>query len=254
MKSDQQPLVKIEGMCFTIGGFDVLHDINIAVFPGDFISIIGPNGGGKTTLLRLILGLLTPTRGSIRVNGDPPRTAKTPIGYVPQHVNHNLSFPATSLDVVLMGLFNPSRRGRFRYTVEEKNRAQAALDKMGIGDCAGKKIKALSGGQRQRVLIARALISQPELLVLDEPTASIDTKGRTEFYELLKRLNQELTILMVSHDLMIVAAYAKSMICLNRCMHYHQSCASSEEVMNAYHSCSVEEMCPLGVLSNTPGQ
>ncbi|THB78869.1 MAG: ABC transporter ATP-binding protein [Desulfobulbaceae bacterium] len=249
MKKRAQSLVSIQGMCFTAGGLDILHDINMQVLPGDFISIIGPNGGGKTTLLRLILGLIKPTRGSILVNGDNPRSTRTPVGYVPQHVNHNLSFPVTSLDVVLMGLFNPARRGRFRNTTEEKDRAHAILDKMGIADCADRKIKALSGGQRQRVLIARALISEPELLVLDEPTASIDTKGRTDFYELLKTLNEELTILMVSHDLMIVSSYAKSIVCLNRCMHYHQSFSSSKDVIDAYHSCSVEEVCPLGVVS-----
>lgn len=239
------PLVEIDHMCFSRGGIDILHDINLTIRKGDFISVIGPNGGGKTTLLKLVLGLLQPGRGRILVNGCPPHAHDTTIGYVPQHVNHNLSFPATALDVVLMGYFDPRRRFRFGNSKEQKEYARAIMDKLGIGDCTGRKIVALSGGQRQRVLIARALVSRPELLVLDEPTASIDTKGQTDFYELLKELNRELTILMVSHDLLIVASYAKSIACLNRRLHYHQSFNSSSEVLDAFHACTVDEVCPV---------
>lgn len=245
------PIVEIRELCYTYGGQDILHDINLQLYEGDFVSIIGPNGGGKTTLLKLILGLLKPTRGSIAIKGQLPRTNPAAIGYVPQHVNHNLSFPATALDVVLMGKHEPSRRMRFRNSQEDQKLALRALEKLGIGDCAGRKIVALSGGQRQRVLIARALISEPELLVLDEPTASIDTKGQTDFYDLLKELNKELTILMVCHDLLIVSNYAKSIACLNRRLHYHESFSSSGEVMDIFYSCSVDELCPVGVNTQT---
>lgn len=243
------PIVEIKDLCYSTGGQDILHEINLEVHQGDFISIIGPNGGGKTTLLKLILGLLKPTRGTIRVKSQEPNSNSATIGYVPQHVNHNLSFPVTALDVVLMGTYDSTRRMRSSSTREERGAALDILDKLGIADCAGKKIIALSGGQRQRLLIARALISRPELLVLDEPTASIDTKGQTEFYELLKELNKELTILMVSHDLLIVSSYAKSVVCLNWKMHYHQPFGSSGEVLDAFYSCSVEEICPVGVVA-----
>ena len=244
------PIVEISHLCYSNDGIDILHDINLTVNKGDFISIIGPNGGGKTTLLKLILGLLKPTRGTIEIKKNKwVNSGDSAIGYVPQHVNHNLSFPATALDVVLMGNHKPGRRFRFGNTAAEREGARATLGKLGIRDIADRKIIALSGGQRQRVLIARALVSQPKLLVLDEPTASIDTKGQTEFYELLVELNKELTILMVSHDLLVVSKYAKSIACLNRRMHYHQSFGSSGEVLDAFYSCSVEEMCPVGVIS-----
>jgi zinc transport system ATP-binding protein len=151
-----------------------------------------------------------------------------------------------------MGSYKPGRRMGSSHTRQERTAALEILDKLGIAACAGKKIIAMSGGQRQRLLIARALISRPELLILDEPTASIDTKGQKEFYELLKELNKELTILMVSHDLLIVSSYAKSIVCLNWRMHYHQPFGSSGEVLDAFYSCSVEEMCPVGVGAHGP--
>lgn len=152
------PLVEISHLCYSNNGVDILHDINLTVNKGDFISIIGPNGGGKTTLLKLILGLLKPTRGSIEIKKNTgSESEKAAIGYVPQHVNHNLNFPATALDVVLMGNHKPGRRFRFGNTEAERENARETLGKLGIGDCAERKIIALSGGQRQRVLIARAL-------------------------------------------------------------------------------------------------
>ena len=242
-----QPLIEITELCYTHNKQDILHDINLEVHRGDFISIIGPNGGGKTTLLKLILGLIKPSRGTLRVNGLDPRKHKSNVGYVPQYVNNNLSFPATSVDVVLMGLDLPRSRFALINRKEHVRAAREVLDKLGVLGLADRKIVSLSGGERQRVLIARALVSNPSLLVLDEPTASIDTKGQTEFYELLKELNKELTILMVSHDLMVVASYARSIICLNRRMHYHQRFKNSGDLLNAFYSCSVEETCPVGL-------
>ncbi len=243
------PLVEIESVCYSNGGVDILHDINLTVNPGDFVSIIGPNGGGKTTLLKLILGLINPTRGTIKLKNHHPGKGIAAIGYVPQHVNNNLSFPVTAMDVVLMGKHQPKSRMKLGSSKKDRQLARETLDKLGVADYADRKIAALSGGQRQRVLIARALVSQPKLLVLDEPTASIDTKGQTDFYDLLKELNKEITILMVCHDLMIVASYAKSIACLNRTLHYHQSFGSSGDVLDIFYSCSVEKMGPLGIVT-----
>lgn len=242
----KKPLIEIQDLCFTRSNIDILHDINLSVYHDDFIAIIGPNGGGKTTLLKLILGFLKPSRGEIRIKGSNPREHSLNIGYVPQHVNNNLGFPVTALDVVLMGI---ARKDQSKCAFSEKKRnieiANHALEKIGVSHVASRKIASLSGGQRQRVLIARALAAQPELLILDEPTASIDTKGQTEFYELLQQLNEELAIVMVSHDLMVVSSYVKSIICLNRRMHYHQSFNNSREVLDAFYSCSVEDTCPV---------
>lgn len=239
------PIVQLEDVWFNYNGQDVLREINLTIAGGDFVSIIGPNGGGKTTLIKLILGLLQPTTGSVRIQGKAPGENGTVIGYVPQYINHNLNFPASALDVVLMGKHDPAKRLHFHNKRKERQEAMAALERMGMAAFAGRKITALSGGQRQRVLIARALVTDPELLVLDEPTASLDTKGQTDFFALLKELNRELTILVVSHDLLIVSSYAKSIACVNQRLHYHQAVGTTTELMNAYYSCSVEEVCPV---------
>ena len=233
------PLIEIKDLCYTYQGQEVLHSVDFTLHDGDFTAIIGPNGGGKTTLLKLIIGILTPTRGDIFIHGK--KSCKTTnVGYVPQHVNHNLQFPATALDVVLMGNHCASKPFRLFSSKKDKEKAYAALEKIGIADYADRKIQNLSGGQRQRVLIARALIAEPELLVLDEPTASIDTRGQSEFYTLLTELNKELTILLVSHDLLMVSAHAKSLACLNKRLTFHPSFSSFAQVLDKFYDCSYE--------------
>lgn len=239
------PIVQVKDLSFYYNGQEVLHDINLTINQGDFVSIIGPNGGGKTTLIKLLLGLLTPDKGTVRVKGKAPEDNGAVIGYVPQTINHNLNFPASAMDVVLMGKYDPKKRFRFTNSKNDRQEAHQALEKMGMGGFSGRKITDLSGGQRQRVLIARALVTNPELLVLDEPTASLDTKGQTDFFSLLKELNRELTILVVSHDLLIISSYAKSIACVNKRIHYHTAVGTTGELMEAYYSCSVEEVCPV---------
>lgn len=243
----QQSIVHITDLCFSYSGKEVLHGIDLVINEGDFIAVVGPNGGGKTTLLKLVIGLLKPTRGTVRLAGGKPggKGKSTRIGYVPQQINHNLSFPATALDVVIMGKHIPDKRFSFGRGAKDREDGMFALRKMGIEDLADRRISDLSGGQRQRVLISRALVSKPELLVLDEPTASIDSRGQSDFYELLKELNKELTILMVSHDLLSISSVAKSVACVNRRLHYHQMFASSGELLDAVYACSVYESCPV---------
>jgi zinc transport system ATP-binding protein len=240
-------VAEINDLCFSYSGKEVLHNVDLVVKQGDFIAVVGPNGGGKTTLLKLIVGLLKPTRGAVRLASGKSAKKGLEIGYVPQQIDHNLSFPATALDVVIMGKHLPEQRLIFRRSRQDREDGLSALEKMGIAEFAERKISDLSGGQRQRVLIARALVTEPELLVLDEPTASIDSRGQTEFYQLLQGLNKELTILMVSHDLLSVSAYAKSVACVNRRLHYHQAFETSGELLDAVYACSVYDSCPVTV-------
>ncbi len=244
-------LVTGENLCFSYEGKKVLQDVNFTIKYGDFLAIIGPNGGGKTTLVKLILGLLRPQTGCVKICGQPPANARNVIGYVPQYIDHNYSFPATALDVVLMGLYKPQRRLHRFYSFTNKKKlsikALEALNSLGVEELAERKISELSGGQRQRVLIARALVAEPELLILDEPTASLDTHAQTSFLQLLQEVNKECTILVVSHDLLGIATYAKTVACVNKTLHYHSKISSSGELIEAFYStknadCQVEQL------------
>jgi zinc transport system ATP-binding protein len=211
--------------------------------------MIGPNGGGKTTLLKLILGLLKPDTGVIRVTGQPARKASACIGYVPQDVHINRSFPITAMDVVLMGKLEPKKRWA-RKTKSNRQQAMAALGRLEMAHLAEKKIGELSSGQCQRVFIARALVTEPQLLLLDEPTASIDTRGQAEFFEMLRDLNQEVTIVVVSHDLLAVSRYVKSVACVNRALHYHNQAEITGEMLETMYPCAADETCPVELLAH----
>ncbi|PIE61344.1 MAG: ABC transporter [Desulfobacterales bacterium] len=241
-------LVDIRNVDFAYSGQPVLTGINLTIREKDFIAIIGPNGGGKSTLLKLILGLLTPDRGSIRVMGKAPKSNGTAIGYVPQNVHINENFPITALDVVLMGATKTNAASIRKSQLRDD--AMAALTRLHMADHAFKKIGQLSGGQRQRVFIARSLMTQTPLLLLDEPTASIDTKGQADFYKLLKSLNKDMAIVVVSHDLVIVSNHVKSVACVNQRLHYHPHEEVTGEMMEAMYACSVEDVCRVQVLAH----
>ena len=243
------PIIEIKDLDFAYSDATVLEAVNLSVSEQDFLAIIGPNGGGKTTLLKLMLGLLTPCGGSIRVNGKSPGNAASCIGYVPQNVHMNQDFPISVLDVVLMGSFEPKNRFQ-RNKAQKKKAALETLDRLEMANYADKKIGELSGGQRQRVLIARALVSQPRLLLLDEPTASIDTKGQSEFYKLLASLNKEITILVVSHDLLVISRYVNAVACVNQRLHYHNQAEITGNMLETMYSCSVEEECPVELVAH----
>ncbi|MEH0019709.1 MAG: ABC transporter ATP-binding protein [Desulfobacter sp.] len=236
-------------MDFSYNGQPALTRVDLTIRDRDFIAVIGPNGGGKTTLIKLILGLLRPDRGRIRVMGGPPGKFSSAIGYVPQNVHINENFPITALDVVLMGCLNANGNGRKHSRASGRDAAMETLDRLHMADHAHKKIGELSGGQRQRIFIARSLMTQPQLLLLDEPTASIDTKGQADFYGLLEELNADIAILVVSHDLFIVSNYVKSVACVNQALHYHPHEEITGEMLETMYACSVEDVCRVEVMA-----
>jgi zinc transport system ATP-binding protein len=203
------------------------------------LGIIGPNGGGKTTLLKVILGLLKPRQGKVTVLGDTPEKGRKYIGYVSQHSLFAQDFPVSVWDVVLMG--RAGRAGLFRtYSGEDKRIARSTLETVEMLDYKDRQIGKLSGGEQQRVFIARALTAEPKLLLLDEPMAGVDAPMQTGFYELLSRLTQQMTIVLVSHDISAVSIYVDKIACLNRRLFYHNSKEISAEDLEATYQCPVE--------------
>lgn len=214
------PVIQIRNLTFSYDKEIVLEKINLDVEERDFLAIIGPNGGGKSTLLKLILGVNTLRQGTIRVFGHAPKNALAMIGYVPQNTNINTDFPIKVIEVVLMGHVG-EKRPLFGYGKDEISCAMGALSQVGMHAYAQNKIGSLSGGQRQRVMIARALCAHPKILILDEPTASIDITGQKEIYELLKVLNESITVIVVSHDISVILEYANKAAHINRKLSFH---------------------------------
>lgn len=219
----------LDDVSFSYNGQPVLENVNLKVKKGEFASIVGPNGGGKTTLLKIMLGLLKPDSGTIRVLNQEPRKARLMIGYMPQYAHLDPSFPVTVMDVALMGRLG---RGLFgSYSKKDREAAGKALEEVNMLDRAGSMFSELSGGQRQRVLIARALCGKPRLLLLDEPTANIDRRVEEDFFDTLQDLNRRMTILLVSHDVGFVSRVVKSVICVNRRVNIHPTTSMDGEVI-----------------------
>jgi zinc transport system ATP-binding protein len=233
-----EAIIEVENVSFSYRGLTVLADVSFSVREKEFLAFIGPNGGGKTTLIKLLLGLLKPDRGTIRIYGTPPEKAVHRIGYVPQDVAINKSFPISVLDVVLMGRLR--FRGRVRLSKADKQAAREVLSEMEMLDYQDRRIDDLSGGQRERVFIARALATDPDILILDEPTASLDNAGRSELYATLKEINKTKTILVVTHDMMVLSSYVSSVACVNKNVHYHDDAEITEGMIQSGYHCPVE--------------
>jgi len=217
----KHPVVILEDVSFSFDGRNnIVEQVDLAIEALDFASVIGPNGGGKTTLLKLILGLLEPTPGRIQVLGTSPVRARPRIGYLAQFATTDPKFPVRVLDVVLMGRLGPGRR-LGPLTAADRDAARAVLDRVGLAPLERQPFSALSGGQRQRVLLARALASDPELLLLDEPAAGLDQKVEQDFFELLGELNRNKTVVVVSHDLGFVRSFVKTVVCVHRRVDVH---------------------------------
>ena len=233
------PALEIKDLSFAYDKELVLEDIDLHLNKGDFLAVIGPNGGGKSTLLKLVLGLNKLQKGTISLYGQS-------VGYVPQNTNINIDFPIKVIEVVMMGK-RASKKTFFGYSKEEKESALRLLQKVDMAQFAQKKIGSLSGGQRQRVMIARALYADPQILILDEPTSSIDVDGQRQIYELLKELNKSVTVIVVSHDLSILLEYANKVAHINkRITHHDLSSVKKEFGFGKGHVCEVELLEMLG--------
>jgi zinc transport system ATP-binding protein len=242
MGSKQQGREEVISVRNLWAGYDhenVLEDVNLTVYDRDFIGLVGPNGGGKTTLVKVLLGLLEPTRGTVRIKGQPVEKGRRHIGYVPQTVEFDRDFPVSVWDVARMGRLG-KRRLFHRYTAEDDAVVEEMLRRVEMFDLRDRAIGELSGGQRQRVYIARALVAEPEILLLDEPTASVDPQISTSIYELLRDLNQHVTLLMISHDMGAVSSYVKTVGCLNRRLFYHDEKEVTPEMLELAYQCPVD--------------
>ena len=230
-------IVDLKNICFSYNGDTVLEDINLKIMENDLMAIIGPNGGGKTTLIKLILGLLKPLKGNIRIMGEAPEKGRKRIGYLQQHPDLDMRFPISVRDTVLMGRYRGVAQ---RYTPGDMKAVQKALATMGISKLGSRHIGMLSGGQLQRVLIARAIVREPLLLLMDEPLASIDTEMQRSIYELFVKLRKKMAIVFVTHDISAISIYIEKVACLNRKLFYHGPKEGSLGKLEKTYGCPVE--------------
>lgn len=232
--SEETPLVELRGMSFGYGSELILEDIDLTIGPRDFLAIIGPNGGGKSTLLLVLLGLLEPWRGEVVV-----RVPRGRMGYVPQFAGFDPRFPLRVRDVVRMGRLG--RRGLLhRYAADDRAAVEAMVERFGLERVADEPVGELSGGQLQRTLIARALVSDPAILLLDEPLASLDAESRRVLLDELRSLNERIPIVTVTHDLTVLGGEIKQIGCLNRRLHYHRGSVLPAGALEEVYGCPVE--------------
>ncbi len=235
----KKPLIQISNLDVAYAQELILADVSLTINDRDFIGIIGPNGGGKTTLVKVILGLIKPLHGTVEYAIDP-----TEIGYLPQNIQVDGQFPISVREVVASGLAGRTlkekgNRQQIRVLTEE------VLKKVGLHELRSRPIGNLSGGEFQRAMLGRAIISSPRILILDEPDTHVDNKFEKELYSLLRDLNEKMTILLVSHDIGTISPYIKTIACVNRDLHYHTSNEISEQQLKVYN-------CPIEIITHGP--
>ncbi|MDH6311435.1 zinc transport system ATP-binding protein [Parabacteroides sp. PFB2-10] len=232
-------LIELRHITAGYGEKVVLRDVSLDVWENDFLGIIGPNGGGKTTLLKVILGLLTPTAGEKRFFDREKETASLKIGYLPQINKIDKKFPISVWEVISSGLSSEKPLFR-RFSQTQEKRIQEVIKQMGLEELETRPIGELSGGQLQRVLLGRAMVSRPQLLILDEPNSYVDKRFESRFYELLQEINRESAIILVSHDMGTILPMVKNIACVNESLHYHPGSDLSEEWLGDVYACPIE--------------
>lgn len=239
-----EKIVEVQNLNFSYGQVNVLSDVNMSIHLGEFLAVIGPNGGGKSTLVKILLGILKPDSGKVRVFGKKPGTSKS-VGYVPQDFSAGRGFPVTVREVAMMGR---ALAGKGTTKAEDKDVVDKILNDLTLIDSSEKRMDDLSGGQRQRALMARALAVEPEILILDEPASNLDMIGQTRIFDLLAQLNKNMTVVVVSHDLTIIPKYATSVACVSGNVHKHDEAEVTEDMI--HQSYGGVEGCPVELVAH----
>ncbi len=233
--------IEISNLNFSFDNLTILENITMSIEQGDFAGLVGPNGGGKTTLLKLILGLYKPQSGTISIFGEPLKKQRKKIGYVPQYANFNSDFPISVQDTVLQGRLGVSSCFG-RYGQNDKIIAQKVMQETEILNLAHRSIQTLSGGQMQRVLVARALAAEPEIMLLDEPTANIDQRAEKDIFDIFKAINERMTILIISHDIAFVSDYINKVFCLNKTLVCHDASPVTSDTIHTLYGQHISEV------------
>lgn len=233
-------IISLDDVWFRYDKVPVLEAVNLEVYENDFLGIIGPNGGGKTTLLKIMLGLIAPDRGTVSVMGGRPEDHRTSIGYVPQYRTFDFGYPISVMNVVLMGRLGHINKPFRKFDSRDRDIAMMVLELMGISDLCNRQVNRLSGGQQQKVILARALATEPQVLLLDEPTNHVDLQTEVHFFEILKQLNKKMAIVVVSHDIGAISVHVDRVACLNRRLFLHDSGEITEEMLAETYQCPIE--------------
>ncbi len=240
--------LSLEDVTFRYGETPALERATLRVPRGEFLAVLGPNGGGKSTLLKLLLGLLRPQNGSVRVLGQDPAQAARRVGYMPQFTTQDRAFPISVLQTALLGRLAPGCRWPW-WPKADRDAALACLERTGVAHLADRPLAELSGGPRQRVFVARALAGEPEMLLLDEPTASVDPEGRASLHDLFGELAKAMTVVLVSHDVAVVSRHVTSVCCVNRGVHFHPRPEITLELFSHMYNCQPGS-CPVELIAH----